>query len=640
MAKKKDIDDLDIGSSYDNFYFDVCIYDAICDITNITNVAQSELNLSLQQNVRGISYFYELLMIDMIDHLENLAINYNVHDVLHWSHSDIGEEAVRDVIKTEPVLKYIFDFNNLRKEFAKIRLKDGSITEVDYKSFLNLSTRMKTMIEDANKFIVSDLQITSLNIDYEKALIINWFLVKYNYVEGDANFRMWLKKEDKPPLSDADIICSYPGGAPFFYTMPKETRRTYHLQHPKILNNNSEYLNGYKIMLVAFYKKYLPDQLYSTAKDLITQAKTWHDIHRVFGKLSDMVETPKHLLKPVFEINKKNVIKDIVSGTTAKSEKDLDLIFRRINNLQIKVLRSNEQYNTETLFYHILLGARYVQNEHIEVLEFKQLYGDTAKFSYAIFIPITSWISDGSYWLFFDELAIASTVNSYKSQGKIFIDGYTQLLKKTDGDKYHFKTYEIDGDLLQKYIYHKDVRELVTAEMNEKIKTSKGLLGQFIAYLYLAKRYDAKLIDISKNIGSTDIDVIAENSEKLFLVQAKTTFPFSKKSLDDLYKHFETIEKSIKTIKQIQKILFVSNEEGFNEDYAQHMVDNELDEMDGTDISTQKESARENLKSKNIEVLTYKDLREMLSVKEYEDFLAKIDKIIDYSELDFEDYWA
>lgn len=618
MDNDKHKEELELPSSYDYYYFDLSIFNILFDMNKVEEYASTELDMNFRNNIRGVSYLFELILIDVLHHLEGLIQNYNTSDVIHWSHSSIQEEAVRKLIEVEPVIKYIFNFNSLRKELAKIRTKNDHLIDKDVTEFINIIKNFKSMLDESNKFLIQNLGVQRVNgSEIEKPRILNWFLVKYNYIEG------------------RNSTCSYPGRAPFFYIMPDESRKSYHLQHPLIKNYNEEYLNGYKIMLLFFYKKYLSEEYYLKAKELILSAKSWYEIHKAYGKISRLSEKPTTLFSPLFKIKNEISMKEIISGSKITAKYELDLIFRRINNLRIKVLRSNSflgEAGLETIFYHILFGAMYVQEENIEVLEFKQFIPnqDRIEISYAIFMPIFSSISDGSFWLFFDELALASISDNYESTGKIRTDIYLGFLK--DNTNYRIKRYEIEGDLLNEYIRNRDIDEFKISDINEKIKTSKGLLGEFISYLFLAKKYGARLVDVSKNIGTTDIDVIAENDDFMFLVQAKTSFPFTKQALEDLFTHFNTIEKAVSTKKKMLKVLFLMDENTEPDDDIQYMTENDIEGLSRENIEDRKTEIRNELKSQGIKMHSYNELRKLIDSKEYDNLKSKIDAIISYSD--------
>lgn len=617
--------ELKLPSSYDYFYFDHSILKEFQDLASIETFSKSELKLDFFQNIRGFSYLIELILIDIIDHVEGLVKNQDVFDVLHWSESSINEDAIRKLTESEPLIKYVFELNGIRKDFSRIRTKQRNISEADINNWKIIFLSFIDKLEEIDIFLRKDLKIEQKRTD-TKPSISNWFQVKYSYIEGDC--------EDILNWDESKIISSYPGGTPFFYTMPNETRKTYHLEHPLIKNHFKEYLTGYKIALVYFYKTYLTKEQYKQAKEKILSAKIWNDIHKAYGLIIRLTEKEKERFNPIFEITDKEVVKEIVTNSTITEKHELDLIFRRINNLRIKTIRNDSdigEWGNHSLFYHILFGAKYIQQENIEVLEFKQEFEDQAmiEYSYAIFIPIMSSISDGSYWIFFDRVALSSTKDSYKSTSKYMVDGYIKLLKEKFD--YNIKSYHLKGDLLKEYIKNKDFEERKKYILNEKVKTSKGLLGQFIAYLFLAKVHDAKLIDISKNIGSTDIDIIAENNSSVFLVQAKSKFPITKKSVEELTSHFEKIKDHVKTNKSLRKILFLIEES--TEDDFEYMIENNLDGLSNDDVENRVDVKQE-LSKEDIEIFSYKELKNKLKGKEYTDFLSKVDGVFDYFDFD------
>jgi len=627
-SKDKKEHEIDLPTVYDFFYYDYSILQKIFDLDDIKKYSQTELNINLNQNLRGISYLYELILINIMNYLEGLISNYNASDIIHWSHSDIKEEAIRTLIQKDPIIKEIFELNKLRKDLSGIRTKPTTLNEKDISEFNILIKRYKTKVEEINKFLLDYLKIKIMREPTDiMPIIVNWFLKSYNYIEGDSTSVLEFKKER--------VVCTYPGGLPFFYIMPDEIRKNYYLQSPIIKNNSTEYFNGYKIMLLFFYKKCLANDKYEISKELLLQSKTWNDIHKAYGKISRITEHRNAFFQPLFKVTNASFNNEVISHSKIKEITELNLIFRRINNLRIKIIRSEDsigEWAVGKLFFHILLGAKHVQGEEIEIIEFKQFYPERndIEFSYAIFIPIQGMFTDASFWMFFDKLALESITGGYQSNGKPSMDAIIKKLSKTKD--YIFKSYEIQGDLLKAYIKNKDMIERNLSELHEKEKISKGLLGQFTAYLYLAKKYGAKLKDISKNINTTDIDVIAENDESLFLVQAKSSFPLTKESLKYLRSHFKLIEKEIKTDKKIQKILFLLEDTIDNNDTTMYMIESNISSISKDDMDDTVEKISKKLESEGIITIYYKDLRALLPKKEYAKFISDVDKVIDYME--------
>ena len=620
MEKNKEAE---YASPYDYFYYDLSIFKQFLDINEVRKFALNELNIDLSQNLKGVSYILEILLINMTHHLELMVENINVQDILQWSHCDISEEAVRGLRENQPLIRYIFDMNELRKEFVKLRTKN-KLSEKVSDNLITLIRKFDALTKEINEFLLSSLGIERLeNNANEKTLILHWFLVKYNYIESH-------NEEGSP---------TYPGGDPFFYTMPNKTRRSYYLQNPLITKHNQEYLNGYKSMLLYFYKHTLAPNYYVKIKQKNLDANSWNDLHKIYGIIIRLTEKPSSLFSSLFKINKQPVLKEIISGSKVNSKVQLDLIFRRINNLRMKVIRNDSdigEWGAETLFYHVLLGTSFIQDKNTEILEFKQIYQENGEieYSYALFMPVTGKFSDSSYWLFFDKVAVASIDGPYKSTSKTMIEHYFKFLR--DYKEYQIKSYEVEGDLLKDYIHNRDLNEFLLSKSNESLKTAKGLMGELIAYYYLARKHNAKLIDISKDIGSTDIDVIAENDEKLFLVQSKSSFPFTEQSVNELFSHFELVEKSVKSSKVIQRLLFLTSEEPKSDDETKFMDEKSLEGLALEEVHARITQVKKQLATKDIIICSYNDVRNTLGSKQYTKLRSRLDMVFDYSESDDE----
>ena len=584
-------------STYDYFYHDCWILKKIyCKelLDSITN-----------QNIRGVSYFFELLIIDTIDHLTSLSSNSNTSDIVQWSESSFSEKAIRELSKKDTVIGFCVDLNKQRKSFVPFRVKEG---RPNVKRFKVELAELFDKIKEINDFVFKELKITKLfsgNQDLYPAL--NWFICKFNYIQRN-----------------------YPGDILFHNLMTDNTRRNYHLQNPVIRKYADEYIRGYCLILEIFYKNVLTPKIYAGVKSELRKLKSWDDIHKFYRSLP--ISEKGNIFKPLFKINDKLKTDSLLDSNQITTEYQLDIIFRRINRLRFKLNRSyygDFGYDNINHFLYVLLGARYIQKGKIEVVEFREILnkGDY-EYSYMIFMPLSGMISDGSYWMFFDKLAV-SRGKGYKSGGKFMIDGYIKELKKTD--RYNFLKYDIKRDLLKEYINKRDHLEVKFSNLSEKVKDSKGLIAEFLAYLHVAKLKNAVLKEIRKDVKNTDIDVVAENDDTVFIIQSKTTFPIKKSSVKDVIDHFNKIKTTIKTKKNISKILHLIFENTDPNEKDEDFFEKNTSIFTVNEILSQKNEILAELKKDNIEVLYYKDLRKKLKGKTYEKLISTIDNLFEYN---------
>lgn len=630
MAQKTNEKKVKMPSIYDYFYFDKQIFKEISKTKAIEKVSSNN-KINLLNSLRGISYFYELVIIDIINHLEDLVPNVYLDDIVHWSETDVRKDTIKNLKKKEPILKYCFELNACRKQLAKVRMKIKGITEKDYETFIEQVLFVQEKLDEIDKYLKECLKIKRIKpIKDEPPLVFNWFLVKFHYIEGGS--------QDILNFNEDSIISTFPGGTPFFYLMSPETSRNYHLQNPRIRKHKEEYLAGYKIILIHFHKNHLSKQFFNVIKKDILSANKWHHLHKVYGKIINSKEYSFDNHSPLFKIGKRKSKSRVLRKKIISSAEDLDIVFRRMNNLRIRVISPHDgQVKDQNLthFLHVLTGAMYIQKTDIEVIEFRQIFDNHRhdEYAYAIFIPLRGMISDASYWLFFDKIAL-SNENGCKPNGKLHTEILFDKLKETQ--KYNIQTFKVKGDLLTDYIKNRDLIELKFNQMAEKNKDAKGILAEFVSYLDIAKNDDAVLVDIEKDIKSTDIDIMAETKQNLILIQAKNSFP-SKSESDEIIAHFKKATKYVKSNKKIKKVLFLINDEPSFESIGEIEEDEADEGIFGTDMEHVKNHISEKLSNESIEIRYYSELKKKLSGRSYNQFLNKLDKIFDYYKFN-EDY--
>ena len=594
MKNKKEIQ---FPSTYDYFYYDYWILKRIYSVKLLNSINT--------ENISGVSYFFELLIIDTIDHLTSLSSNSNTSDIVEWSESSFGEKAIRELSKKDTAIRFCFDLNKQRKSFVPFRIQKD---RPNVKRFKVEIAKLFDKIKEIDDFVFKELKITKLfsgNQDLYPAL--NWFICKFNYIERN-----------------------YPGDIPFHNLMTDNTRKNYHLQNPVIKKYAAEYIQGYCLILKIFYKNALSPKIYAEVKRSLLKIRSWDDIHE-FRTLPDSENYRRNVLQPLFKINNGLKTDSLLDNNQITTEYQLDIIFRRINRLRFKLNRSyygDFGYDNINHFLYVLVGARSIQKGKIEVVEFREILnkGDY-EYSYMIFMPLSGMVSDGSYWMFFDKLAV-SRGRGYKSGGKFMIDGYIKELKKTG--RYNFLKYDIKRDLLKEYVNKRDHLEVKFSNLSERLKDSKGLIAEFLAYLHVAKLKNAVLKEIRKDVKNTDIDVVAENNDTVFIIQSKTTFPIKKSSVNGIIEYFNKIKNSINTEKKISKILHLIFENTDPDEEEGYFFEKNTSVLTVNEILSQKNKILGKLKKNDIEVLYYKDLRKKLKGKTYEKLISTIDNLFKY----------
>ncbi|MEA2075265.1 MAG: hypothetical protein U9O85_05980 [Euryarchaeota archaeon] len=130
------------------------------------------------------------------------------------------------------------------------------------------------------------------------------------------------------------------------------------------------------------------------------------------------------------------------------------------------------------------------------------------------------------------------------------------------GEDIYFHRYEIEGDLLRRYIEENDFGINAKKIQDERSKACKGLLGEFLAGFYLIKEENiANLtkLDFHRDLKSTDIDVIGETEDSVIIFQVKTNLSFNseehEKILENFSKVLESIETKDKKIKRVHYLI-------------------------------------------------------------------------------------
>jgi len=448
---------------------------------------------------------------------------------------------------------------------------------------------------------------------------MNSILNSYNYIEADTLF---VDRKEWVPV--------WPG-SPFFYQMPQDMLKNYHLQNPRIKSKEKEYLKGFSMSLLYLYSKLIPDQINKFKKDMLN-VKTWLELHAIGDKIRKITgyEPLVKLFKMCRKMKRKAFKKRVI-----KSLKELKMIFRGRDIRVITDRFSGDYPNTWALFLHVFFGAvgmyKLGRRTKPEIIEFKQIYnnGDWIEYSYAIYIPVGGMLWDSSHWIIFDKLCVESLFEP-SCYFKCFIDNITKIFR----NDIYLSRYEIEGDLLKRYIEKND-RELKRKKLKmEQFKTCKGLLGEFLAGLYLIKEKGvANLVrlDFHKSLRTTDIDVIGETEDTIIIFQVKTNLSFNP---EEHKKILENFRKAIRSIdiknKKVRKILFVLNEQVLDSIF---LIDEEAlrkgpVSIDVKTLESKKWELIQFFKKKDIEVVFLKNLKDMLEKKhQYGDFLNKLNII-------------
>jgi len=273
-----------------------------------------------------------------------------------------------------------------------------------------------------------------------------------------------------------------------------------------------------------------------------------------------------------------------------------------------------------------------------EIIEFKQIskYGNWIEYSYAIYIPVSGLFWDGSQWLIFDKLCVESSVEPESLFKTVEIGSYVEVF----GEDIYFHRYEIEGDLLRRYIEENDFGINAKKIQDERSKACKGLLGEFLAGFYLIKEENiANLtkLDFHRDLKSTDIDVIGETEDSVIIFQVKTNLSFNSEEHEKILENFSKVLESIETKdKKIKRILFIPNDLIPKAESNKLWEDEEISKrgvITYYDIENKKQEVIRFFQTKKVETIFWKDFKEKLKGEgQYSDLLNKLNFIFPESE--------
>jgi len=625
--KGKNLDE-DWPSLYDAFYMDYWIANKLCELNSIRKIFR-KYKIDLKKVYYGYLYLLELVIISLVNHVEDLIEDRDISELIHWGSVSTKNKELRELIKSHSEVKYIISLLSIRKELSSQRRKTYDENEV-----LSQLNKLKETLGKLNKFFVEKYKISKVEKDKKKEVIaiMSWILANYNWLEVKFSFDSF-EKEILEPI--------WPG-SPFFYMMPDNMAKNYHLQRPELKSKENAYSNGFSLILLYLYKNLIPKQIDTFEKDLLN-VKNWLMLDKIGRKISNKTVKNQNVLIKLFKMNyRPKKIK--LEKKRVENYEELRLVFRGRKTIVITD-RFRGDYPKQSLFLHVLFGAIQMNKINLrdkpEIIEFKQIYenGNWIEYSYAIYSPISGMLWDASHWIIFDKLYVESDVEP-SSSAKIAFDIYIKHFKKNIS----FHKYEINGDLLRRYIEKNDSEIKTRKDQEERLKASKGLLGEFLAGFYLIKEEgitNLYQLDFHRDHKkSTDIDVLGETKNCVIIVQVKPNLSFDSDENKKILENFSKISKGVP--KSIKKVLFVIKEE-IPEGEEHKLWEDEKIPKGGIititveDIENKKQEIINFFKTNNVEIVFLRTFKERLTNEaQYYDLLDKLNIV--FSEVKKSEY--
>ncbi|HEC93225.1 MAG TPA: hypothetical protein ENI51_09580, partial [Candidatus Atribacteria bacterium] len=364
-----------LPTAYDYFYYDSWIASKLCELSSVKKFLK-EHKINLENIYYGYLYLFELVITSIVNHIEDLIDDVNVSELIHWSDVSTGNKDFIELIKEHSEINFILSILYIRKRFSSLRFRE-IYNEREIISQLN---NLKEMLDRLNEFLITKYKISKIDVgkEQERMLILNWILNKYNSIYFD-----FFAEEERDPIP------IWPD-RPFFYLMPDNIQKNYHLQNPKIKSKEENYLKGFSLTLLYLYKNLIPEHINKFERDILN-VKNWMELHKLGSRIYEIVKGHNIFLK-LFNMTQKPK-KTTLGKEKIENYEELRLVLRGRAVRVIADRFSGDYPNTQTIFLHALFGAiemyRCSLRDKTELIEFKQIYEDRnwIEYSYAIYIP-------------------------------------------------------------------------------------------------------------------------------------------------------------------------------------------------------------------------------------------------------------
>lgn len=620
----------ELPSNYDLFFCDYWIIKKL-DVMKFSKFI-NKYDRGMKECYLGYLYLLELVLIDVVVQLEYLISDDELYETMMFSENKtIEDEDFKSIINNYPEGKRIIVLNTIRKELSRIRYDEEMKENNRLHKIKSVHTSLLKELESINKELTETYEIILKddNGDKSKKLIL-YHTLKFNQMYS------------RPTGEDIyDSKALWPS-LPFTYLLPKNVLNSYSLRSNLIKPKSMLYLEAYKMPLLYLYKKLISERIEDFENDLL-DVENWDDLHSVMQKINENIFVGKNKLSDlgIFEL-KKEELRTASKKSRIKDYNHLRKIFR---DLRVKVLgdtiKTNPIYEKD-FFLHMFLGSimmsEYGFRRRPEIIEFKKIWDDKIGYSYAIYVPT---VLPSPQWLIFDNICI-----SYILKQETPLQPKLDRIKLFKEGKYIIHKYDVDGEMFCKYLEENDFSTHRDKHVKETLKSSKGLLSEFLAGLYLIREKKVSSVDIHRDITDTDIDAIGKTNESIFIVQVKPNLSINEKENKKILKHFEkVVENTDSGNKKIKKILFIVSEKLIREEIEKTINEaiEEKKEKDGfkqglgsyaIDINEEnikKEIENYFINENDIDVVYWKCFREELQKDgRHDDLINKIENAFNY----------
>lgn len=603
-----------IPNSYDVFYFNYKIVSQLTDLNKIKSSFQN-VKSNFDNEYQGFLYFLEIVIIHTTYHLELLIGDKDLFDRIRWGNNTLEDPDFKKLLETNPEASFIVRLHSVRRKCSKNREKydekqlQETLSELN-KLFLEIDLSLKNFhiikrkknSKTRENFVIFDHIVRNFN----------WF--RFGPIRPEDTFDI----DKEVPLHPGDILT---------YLMSDKQRSNYFLQDPRIERDNSHYFKGYKITLLILYTHFFPERE-DYFSELFHATSDWKGLQTCYSQIMDEFNLRFDMDRQLYDL--KEIA--IQNSESKKQIFTLEELRKELRNREIRCFK--DFYKDFNLITHYLFGADRLADcglrSKLEIIQFDIIDSkESEKLTYyAIFNPMGGGLWDGSYWIFFK--------NPYGYGDPDEMKPIIDLLSDISSQPFDIKKIKISEKLIKDYYKRKDEIGQEKNRNQEIIKSSRGLLGEFLTLFYLIKRVgEENIVNIEchNNIQKTDIDVLIETKDSILIAQVKSFFYFNPAENDKIREHFRLINDNYKQRnKQILTFLVFMDYEIHDSEIVylfeeKLKVTNEL-EITNQDIENQREKITQEFSRDKISVIYRIEIqKQLVNGKKTEDLVKLFNKI-------------
>src|SRR5208283_2299913 len=492
---------------YDSFYNNLQI---ALRLTEIEKIKSQFVNLKIPFDSAFIGYLYfiEIATVNLMLNLEYLICDEELQELIKWGENTLEDDDIQKILINHPEGKYLLELNAIRRNLSTNRYSDT----LDIKNLNDKLKELREKLLEIDRKIQDKCLVKRINnsSQLEKKLILEDIVQNYNYIRFSVDF-------DEESTMGVPL---YPGNLTF-YLMPNSQKQNYFLANKMIKSKMPLYLAGYRSCLIFLYSEFMPSKR-DYIRNIFSNVNDWLELHRSYDMIYNDFHLDKIKKRQLFDVKFRPV------NNTINKEKIVNYDDLK-NVLRNRRTRFFDDFDLdESILIHYLAGAieiikKGAVGENNTRLEIKELVinenGWNRLVYYAIFNPLRGCFSDGSHWLLFEDNEEVCSVPEKIIQK--YVEIYPNLID------YH-RYFVNDATLIEKYKSEHTYGIKREIHKNEILKSSRGLIGEFIVLFYEIKMYGPKIIkvDCHREIPGTDIDVLIETTEEIMIGQVKPYLSF------------------------------------------------------------------------------------------------------------------